>query len=404
MKKIVLIILDGLGDRPCKDLYGLTPLQFAYRPNMNFMASRGQSGLMYPVSPGVCTGSDTSHLSLLGYDPKIVYTGRGPFEAMGLGLLMNPGDIAFRANFGTIDEAGIVTDRRAGRISQGTGELSDSITMEIDGYRFTVKPGVEHRAALVVSGPALSDNVGDSDPHEVGLKVKKIEALSKEGQKTAELLNKYLGIVHEKLSQSKVNEDRASKGLPRANTLLLRGVGKAPELEPFNKKYDMKGSCIAGIPLIRGIGHLAGLETVNDPRMTGSYDSDYRVKVDRALTALKTSDFVMINFKATDVAGHDGKPLLKTSVIEKADKVLEPFLLLSDKLVIAITGDHSTPCDLKEHSGDPLPLLIYTSGIREGGSFSFDEVSCGNGSLKLGSDNLMQYLLAISGRAEKYGA
>ncbi len=404
MKKIALLILDGLGDRPCNVLHGLTPLQFAYKPNMDRMISEGQGGFMHPVSPGTNTGSDTSHLSLLGYDPRDVYTGRGPFEAMGLGLLMNPGDIAFRANFATVDESGTVIDRRAGRISEGTEALAKAISMEIEGYSFRVRPGVEHRAALVVSGPDLSDKISDSDPHEAGKRVQEIHAIDGSGKKTADLVNRYLKEAGRILNAHVVNLKRKKEGLKPANALLLRGVGKAPLLKPFHEKYGMKGSCIAGIPLIRGIGHLAGLSIVYDERMTGSYDSDYDLKVKKAISVLENEDFVIINFKATDVAGHDGDAFRKVEVIEKVDRAIAPLLSLAKSTVIAITGDHSTPCEMKEHSGDPLPLLVFSDGIRTDFCSYFDERHTIMGSLRLASGDLMQYLLALSGRAEKYGA
>ena len=404
MKKIVVLIMDGLGDRPNSELMGLTPLQYSFRPNMNTLARKGQTGFMFPVSEGVCTGSDTSHLSILGYDPRSVYTGRGPFEAMGLGLLVNPGDIAFRANFATVDASGVVTDRRAGRIRERTAELASELSFELDGYKFTVAAGVEHRAALVVSGPDLSDRVSDSDPHEVGRKVKEIKALDESGERTAEILNRYTERARAILEAHDVNVRRRASGESPANIILLRGAGKAPEIEPFARKWGMKGACIAGIPLIRGIGHLAGLDIIHKSEMTGSYNSDYRTKIRETVHALRDHDFVLVNFKATDVAGHDGEPFKKVSVIEKADEAISPLLDLGEEITLAITGDHSTPCAIREHSGDPVPLLIYTDGIRADQSEKFDEIQASHGSIRIRSGDLMQYLLSVSDRAEKYGA
>lgn len=404
MKKIVVLIMDGLGDRPNPELGGLTPLQYAFRPNMNTVSRKGQTGFMYPVSEGVCTGSDTSHLSILGYDPREVYTGRGPFEAMGLGLLVNPGDIAFRANFATVDDNGTVIDRRAGRIKERTDELAKALSFELDGYSFKVAAGVEHRAALVVSGPNLSDRISDSDPHEVGHRIREIKALDDSARETAEILNRYLERARSILSSHDVNLRRKSAGENQANMILLRGAGKAPEIEPFSKKYGIKGACIAGIPLIRGIGHLAGLDIIHKREMTGSYGSDYVLKIREAVNALKNHDFVLINFKATDVAGHDGEPLKKVFVIEKADEAISALLDMGNEITLAITGDHSTPCTMKEHSGDPVPLLVYTEGIRSDRSEAYDEISAARGSIRLRSGDLIQYLLAVSDRAEKYGA
>ncbi len=404
MKKIVLIVLDGLGDRPNKILHGRTALQAAYRPNLNHLASLGINGVMHPIKPGIRSGSDTSHLSLLGYDPEEVYTGRGPFEALGLGLEVLPGDIAFRANFGTVDSGGIVMDRRADRISQGTDLLASSLNMNIDGYIFRVKEGVEHRAALVIHGPGLSSAVTDSDPHEVGKKVETVKGVDEAGKRTAELVNRFLEKARNILRNHPVNTERIKNGLKPANEVLLRGAGKAPDLIPFEKKYGMKGACIAGIPMITGLCNMLGMDIIKVKGATGRTDTNYEGKVSALINALKTHDFVILNFKGTDVAGHDGDPILKKSVIERVDRAIAPLKNQLENTAIAITGDHSTPCEMKDHSGDHLPILFVTSGNLRDRVNRFDEISCMEGGLEINSTNVMDYLLQISDRSEKYGA
>ncbi len=404
MKKIVLIVLDGLGDRPNKILHGRTALQAAYRPNLNHLASLGINGVMHPIKPGIRSGSDTSHLSLLGYDPEEVYTGRGPFEALGLGLEVLPGDIAFRANFGTVDSGGIVMDRRADRISQGTDLLASSLNMNIDGYIFRVKEGVEHRAALVIHGPGLSSAVTDSDPHEVGKKVETVKGVDEAGKRTAELVNRFLEKARNILRNHPVNTERIKNGLKPANEVLLRGAGKAPDLIPFEKKYGMKGACIAGIPMITGLCNMLGMDIIKVKGATGRTDTNYEGKVSALINALKTHDFVILNFKGTDVAGHDGDPILKKSVIERVDRAIAPLKNQLENTAIAITGDHSTPCEMKDHSGDHLPILFVTSGNLRDRVKRFDEISCMEGGLEINSTNVMDYLLQISDRSEKYGA
>ena len=404
MKKIVLIVLDGLGDRPNKILHGRTALQAAYRPNLNHLASLGINGVMHPIKPGIRSGSDTSHLSLLGYDPEEVYTGRGPFEALGLGLEVLPGDIAFRANFGTVDSGGIVMDRRADRISQGTDLLASSLNMNIDGYIFRVKEGVEHRAALVIHGPGLSSAVTDSDPHEVGKKVETVKGVDEAGKRTAELVNRFLEKARNILRNHPVNTERIKNGLKPANEVLLRGAGKAPDLIPFEKKYGMKGACIAGIPMITGLCNMLGMYIIKVKGATGRTDTNYEGKVSALINALKTHDFVILNFKGTDVAGHDGDPILKKSVIERVDRAIAPLKNQLENTAIAITGDHSTPCEMKDHSGDHLPILFVTSGNLRDRVNRFDEISCMEGGLEINSTNVMDYLLQISDRSEKYGA
>ena len=404
MKNILLIVIDGLGDRPNAIFNGLTALEYAYTPNMDRLAGMGTNGLMYPVDIGVVAGSDTSHLSILGYDPSLVYTGRGPFEAMGLGISVKPGDIAFRANFATVDPSGTVTDRRAGRSSMETGKLAREISMNIDGIDFLVKEGVEHRAALVMRGKDLSPDVSDSDPHSAGARVKRIEAKSESGKFTAGVLNKYLDTARKILRESPSNSKRKQHGLPEANELLIRGAGIVPELQDFSSKFGLKAACVAGVPIITGIASLAGMEIHKNERMTGTVNSDFDAKISTALDLLGKYDFVLVNIKGPDVAGHDRNPVLKKEVIERIDKAFERLIPAGSGNVICITGDHSTPCSVGEHSGDPVPILLYTEGCRRDGVNAFNEVASAGGSLRIKSGEVMRYLMQMSDRSEKYGA
>ncbi|MCL6089712.1 MAG: 2,3-bisphosphoglycerate-independent phosphoglycerate mutase [Candidatus Thermoplasmatota archaeon] len=404
MKSILLLVLDGLGDRPNPELNGRTALQAAFRPNMNHLAAVGQTGQMHPVKPGIRSGSDTSHLSLLGYDPEKFYTGRGPFEAMGLGLDVRGGDIAFRANFGTRKENGEITDRRAGRINNGTELLAKDLSMNIDGVDFFVRAGVEHRAALVMRGNNLSDLVTDSDPHEVGVKVREISATGESAKFTAEVLNKYLTETRKILDTHEVNLERKKNGESPANELLLRGAGLAPSLPLFREKTYLKGACITGIPMISGICRLAGMDLIDVKGATGRLDSDFSAKFAAAFKALGTYDFLVMNIKATDVAGHDGDAIAKKNAIERIDRAMGGIEGHLDDSVICITGDHSTPCVMKDHSGDPVPIVFTTSGIRKDSVRFFDEISCARGSYNIMSGDVLRILQQLSDRSEKYGA
>ena len=404
MKKLLLFVLDGLGDRPNSLLNGETPLQAAYRPNLNALVRAGLGGMMYPVRKGLVCGSDTSHLSLLGYDPDKVYTGRGPFEAMGLGIVAEPGDIAFRANFATRSGDGVIVDRRAGRDIPESGSLAKKISFSMNGAEFIVKEGVEHRAALVIRGKGLSPEISDSDPHEQGKAPRKVQPLDESARHTADLVNEYLDRVRTILDSSPENADRESRGKPAANELLLRGAGITPRLQPFAEKYGLKGACLAGIPLITGIGNLAGLDLLKHLGATGRVDTDYNGIVKAAVRALSSHDFVIVNIKAPDIAGHDGDPLLKKDVIEKIDAALGPLVDLGDSVVTCVTGDHSTPCSSMEHSGDPVPILFSTGGMRRNNVRQFDEVNCSLRGFNLLSGNVMTMLLQLSDRLEKYGA
>lgn len=404
MKKIFLLVLDGLGDRPNKELSHRTALQAAYRPNLNRLTRTGAAGIMHPISPGYRTGSDTSHLSLLGYDPERFYTGRGPFEAMGLGMEVLGGDVAFRANFGTVDSTGKVLDRRAGRITEGTSELAQSLSMEMDGIQFYVKAGVEHRAALVMRGGGLSDHITDSDPHEPGLEVLNVKSTDKDAEFTANVLNKYLAKARDILDEHKVNLERVEKGLPPANELLVRGAGIAPKLTPFEEEYGLKGACISGIPMISGICQLVGMDKIEVEGATGRLDSDFSAKFKAAYKGLEKYDFLLMNIKATDVAGHDGDAIAKRDAIQRIDNAMSGIFEELGTTVFCVTGDHSTPCSIKDHSGDPLPILFNTSGIRTDNVNLYDEVSCASGTYNINSSEVMKILMQMADRSEKYGA
>ncbi|MEM0152134.1 MAG: 2,3-bisphosphoglycerate-independent phosphoglycerate mutase [Thermoplasmata archaeon] len=404
MKKIILLVLDGVGDRPLESLNGKTPLQSANKKNLNFLTSKGMVGLLDPISPGIRPGSDTAHLALLGYDPFKVYTGRGPFEALGLGMELKPGDIAFRGNFATVDNHMKVIDRRAGRINSGTSELANSLNMTIDDVEIMVKEGVEHRAAVVFRGKGLSPDVTDIDPHEEGKTLLKSKGKSIEGEKTAIIVNKFVEKSYEILKNHPINKERERRGQPPANIMMIRGAGIVPELENFNKKYNMTGACIVGVPLLSGLCKLAGLNVINVPGATGTINTNMDNKIKYALENLKNYDFILVNIKAPDIAGHDGNGKLKKEIIEKVDKAIEPLIEKLEDLTIMITGDHSTPCSVKDHTGDPLPVIVVTHGIRSDGILEFDEISASRGSLRIKGKDVMNILLNYSDRAEKFGA
>ncbi len=406
-KKALLIILDGLGDRAVRELRYKTPLQFAETPHLNKIARMSTVGLMDPIAPGIRAGSDTSHLNLLGYDPYQVYTGRGPFEAAGLDMDIRPGDVAFRCNFATVDENLVVRDRRAGRIKEGTHELLQSLNgMKIEDVQIFVKEGVEHRAALVFRGHGLSPSVSDVDPHEVGKKIHEAKALKPEAEKTARILNEFVKRAYEILKEHPVNKDREKRGLLPANILLPRGAGMAPHLEKFEEKWGMRAACVVGTPLIRGICKVAGIHPIDFPGATGTYDTDMKGKIREAIKALtqENYDFVLVNIKAPDIAGHDMLPRKKVEVIERIDEAMGYLLeILPEDIVVIITADHSTPCTVGDHSGDSVPIMIYSTDTRAEGT-EFNEVACAQGSLRIKGSDLMKIIMNFTNRAEKFGA
>ena len=210
-RRILLIIFDGLGDRPITELGHKTPLEGALKPNLDWFAANGMNGLLDPIAPGVTAGSDTSHLALFGYDPREVYTGRGPIEAAGVGLALQKGDVAFRCNFASVDDHLVLTDRRAGRIKEGTAQLAKSLDgMKLGRVRVLFKEGTEHRAVLVLRGKGLSAEVSDTDPHEEGQRILDATATDGKGKNTAKALNAFTRKAYETLKDHPVNRERAT--------------------------------------------------------------------------------------------------------------------------------------------------------------------------------------------------
>ena len=407
LRRILLLIFDGLGDRPVTELGHKTPLESAPKPNLDWFAANGTNGLLDPIAPGVRPGSDTSHLALFGYDPHEVYTGRGPFEAAGVGLELHKGDVAFRCNFASVDDNLVLTDRRAGRIKEGTAELAKALDgMRLGRFRGFFKEGTEHRAVLLLRGKGLSAQVTDTDPHDEGQKILESKPLDGKAKNTAKALNLFTQRAYEILRDHPVNKDRAAKGLPPANMVVCRGGGIAPQLEPVTRKYGLKAAGIAGVALIKGMFRSAGMDVIEVKGATGGLDTDMVAKAEAALMALTTYDLVVVNVKAPDLCGHDGKASEKIKVIERMDQMMGHLKAhLPQDVVVAITADHSTPCGIKDHSGDPVPLTIFGEGVRVDEVPHFDERSAARGSLgRLQGKDLMPMLLNAANRAEKFGA
>jgi len=408
-EKVLFLVLDGISDRPCEALNGQTPLSAARTPVLDRLAAEGVCGIMDTVAPGIRPGSDTSHLALLGYPPQDYYTGRGPLEAEGTSIHMTAGMIGFRCNFATVGGDGLITDRRAGRIS-GTGPLSEAIREGVDlsalGVGFRFESGAGHRAALALTGEGLGDAVSSNDPKKEGARPLTIQACSDDpaDEKTARACNEFIRQSAEILARHPVNAQRVKEGLPPANLLLIRGAGKMGAFPPFQERYGLSGSVISAATLISGIGKVVGLEHIPVPGTTGSVDSDLDAKVKAALAELEQKDFVLMNIKGADEAGHDGKAIEKRDFIEVIDAALEPLLALSDTLIV-ICADHSTPCSVRDHSADPVPVVIRGPGVRVDPTVRFDEVSCAQGGLnRIRGCDIMPIVLDLINKSHKYGA
>jgi 2,3-bisphosphoglycerate-independent phosphoglycerate mutase len=321
---------------------------------------------------------------------------------------MEAGMIGFRANFATLDREGRVTDRRAGRI-HGTGPLCDAIEEGVhlkNGIGFRFRPGAGHRAALALRGKGLGHCVSSNDPKAEGVKPPEVRPLTKEvkDRRTATACNDFLRKAGEILGDHPLNRAREQDGLPPANTVLIRGAGEMGRYEPFPERYHMTGSVIAAATLITGIGRAVGLESIPVPEITGSADTNLRGKVEAAIGELGRKEFVLLNIKGADEAGHDGKAREKRDFIAKVDAALEPLLSLEGTL-IAACGDHSTPCAIRDHSADPVPLLIHGDGVRVDRVDRFTEVACAEGGLhRIPGSAILPILIDLVNRAKKYGA
>ncbi len=406
LQPVILVVCDGLGDRPCPSLNNLTPLQAARTPSLDALASRGICGLQHTIGRGIRPGSDVSHLAIFGYDPAVYYPGRGVFEVLGIGMGIGKGDVALRANVGTLSQDGVILDRRAGRI-ESVAELVKGLDGKvIRGVTFIVKPGLSHRAGIIMRGKGLSDAITEQDPHVTGvapLSVKPKDS-SKEAEFTAKVLNEFLEFAAEHLASHPLNREREKKGLPPANVMLVRGASEFHPVEPIHKRFSLKSACVAGAPLYKGVAKYVGMDIVDVEGATGLPTSNLSAKFSKALELIKSYDLVFVHIKAADNLAEDGNAVGKRDFIERIDKAASALLKADDALVV-FTADHSTPCTMKAHSGDPVPIMFAGNGVRPDSVKAFDEISCAQGGLgHLKALDIIPEILNITGRAKLYGA
>ena len=399
--KILLIIIDGLGDRPIAELGNKTPLDAANTPNLDYMAQQGVCGL---ITPFLFSGekeptSEGAHIALFGY--QNYFLGRGPYEAAGAGMKMKLGDVALRVNFATVDNALKIIDRRANRIEK-TQPLIDALSnIKIDNVKFLIKKSFGHRAVLILKCLTydvkhLSAKISDGDPHKQGAKPQKIIPLnqSKQAKFTADVLNKYLEKTHHILENHSLNKKREKQGLLPANYLLVRGAGKFKETSSFKKRYDLKAACVAGGGLYKGVAKILGMDLLKVKGATGMADTNLKAKFSATKKVLEKYNFVFLHIKATDTFAHDGDFLGKKKFIEKIDKNIKSVLDLKNTIIV-ITADHSTCCVLKNHCLEPIPILIFGDGKDNVSQFS--ERACVKGKLKkIKQTNLMPKILALA--------
>jgi 2,3-bisphosphoglycerate-independent phosphoglycerate mutase len=411
--RTILIIGDGMADRPLPALGGQTPLQVAATPALDALARRGICGIVDPIAPGIPGGSDTAHLALLGYDPYTAYDGRGAYEALGAGLEVRPGDVAFRGNLATVDDAFVVRDRRAGRIRDGAARLVDALQgVTLDAFpevQVFVTHTVEHRCAIVLRGPDLSQHVSDTDPHVAGVPLAWATPVRNAAAagRTAEILNAWTRAVHARLHRHTVNVEREAHGRLPANAVLLRGAGVLPDVPTLTELYGVRGLVVAAGASYKGVGMAVGMEAVRVPGATGRYDTDPIAKARAAVDGLQRYEFLLIHVKATDSASHDGDAAKKRMMVEKVDALVAHLLqhVDPDETFLAVTADHTTSTALREHVGDPVPVAILGPGVRTDAVQRYAEVDCATGGLnRIRGVDVMPILMDLVGRTTKYGA
>jgi 2,3-bisphosphoglycerate-independent phosphoglycerate mutase len=393
--KLLLVVLDGLGGLPVPELGGLTELEAARLPNLNTLARASALGLIDPVLPGITPGSSAGHLALFGYEPLEWVIGRGVLEALGIGLTLEPGDVAVRGNFATVKYANgtpVVRDRRAGRpatehTARVCGRLQEVIPAVGD-VRVIVRPVKEHRFAVIFRGPGLDERVTDTDPQKEGVPPHPPRPLHEAAAKTAAVAAEFVARAAAVLRDE-----------PRTNFPLLRGFSSLPALPPFPELYRLRAAAIAVYPMYRGLAALAGMEILATP---GESVAD-ELAVLRERWA--DFDYFFVHVKATDSRGEDGNAAGKVAVLEEFDRHVPELLGLKPD-VLVITGDHSTPSVLRSHSWHPVPLLLYSSWVRpDRDAAGFTEHACQRGSLgRMRAVHLMALMLAHGRRLEKFSA
>jgi len=384
--KIVYLIMDGLGGYR-SSIRG-SELQESRHPNLDALAADAICGLMDPVAPGITPGSGPGHLGLFGYDPFQFELGRGALSAAGLGVDLEPGDVAARCNFATLDANGRIVDRRAGRIAtEKSRELCERINNEVVlDVEFRLVAEKEHRALLVLRGDDLSPHITDTDPQKTGTPPVAPVPLEPEAKRTADIVVAFDRQVRELLAGE------------TANALLLRGFDTQREMPSFLQRYKLRALAIASYPMYIGISRILGMDTL--PAHSG-----LEHQLESLTEKWDAYDFFYFHVKDTDSAGEDGDFERKCAAIERVDEHVVPQILALGPDVVVVSGDHSTPTQLAAHSWHPVPVLLHATGGQVDAVDRFDEEACAAGAIgRIHSKDLMPQVLASAGRLIKYGA
>ena len=391
--KLALVVLDGLGDLATPEQGYLTPLEAAATQNLDALARNSAQGRMIPVAPGITPGSGPGHLGLFGYDPLEFQVGRGVIEALGLGVELKPGDVCARANFATLDTKGIVTDRRAGRIPTETCEklcaMLSAKVKKIGDTQVIIKAGREHRFVVVFRGKGLEGPLTDADPNREGFVIptaRPRDPKNPRQKKMAKLIADFYKAARPILAKEKP-----------ANGFLMRGIAHQPEIPLFVERYKLKPACLAVYPMYKGLAQLVGMKKIEGPQTIAE-------QFERYLTEFDNFGFFFIHYKYTDKAGEDGNFAAKKKAIEDFDAAL-PILLRKKPGVLAITGDHSTPCAMKGHSWHPQPVLLHSALSGSDKLERFTETGANSGSLGVFEAKFLIRLMQANAKMfDKFGA
>ncbi|MDD4939521.1 MAG: alkaline phosphatase family protein [Candidatus Omnitrophica bacterium] len=409
MKKILYIVLDGLGDLPIKELNNKTPLEAALTPNLDRLAQKGRTGIVYPVAKGMAPESDIAVISLLGYDAHKYYTGRGPLESFAEGLMIHDGNLALRVNFATSGPDGVsIKDRRVGRnlTTEEAAILAKEINSKVtlSGATFEFKNTIGHRGVLVIRGmrSKLSGWITNTDPAYdregvFGVAKEKFENLvsqsvpmpgyedSSEAKEAASLLNEFTQKSHKVLDEAAVNKKRVAENKMPGNLILSRDAGDhLPKFPKIESVHNLRFGSFVQMPVEKGIALLTGIDVIDVPSSSGHPDVDYAVWAKVALETIKKYDGIYIHIKGPDEPAHDGDFIKKRESVELIDKFFFSGLLPKldiENTIVAVTADHSTVCAIKAHSADPVPLLISGGNVKPDGSLSFSEKAAKLGSI-----------------------
>ncbi|MBL7081443.1 MAG: cofactor-independent phosphoglycerate mutase [Candidatus Omnitrophica bacterium] len=395
--KYIILVPDGMADYPLAQLNGKSPLEAADTPNMDFLAKCGQVGRLRSVPEGMSPASDVANMSILGYNPKVYYTGRGPIEAVNLGLDLEEGDIAFRCNFVSLNNRMLV-DYSAGHITtKEASTLIKYLNQKLATEELRFYAGVSYRNLMILknANPELI-NIKCFPPHDI--LGKKFEQYLPRGKG----VNYIISLMQESqklLCGHEVNLVRLDLKENPADMIWLWGQGKRPNLPSFKEKYGLKGNVISAVDLIKGLGKILGLEPINVVGATGYYDTNYKGKAQAAINALKKEDFVFLHVEAPDEAGHNGDLREKILAIERFDYYIVGKIVASFRrrrnFRILVLPDHYTPLSLKTHTSRPVPFVIFGKDIYGEGRLGFNEKEAAKSKLYFESgEQLMRFFLS----------